>query len=248
MTDVTMTQKITRNSVLLSIVLHLLLLSLLVILSMTFTFNPVEKTKKPPELYIPSYVYKGAVTPAVSHPVAQQPARKEPVIESPKVPLPMQKTETKSAIPAFSSGRKTISNDRLDPFRQKSVLDMSRSFIQNNQTRAALNQMKNTEPPILMVGDRHATVDPLAKLLGRSLSAHFHYPDVEGIFGARGVVYIALVLHPEGYFSDVQIVQPSEIQDFNAAALYAVNTAPTVVGVNKFLAKPTRFVVGFIFD
>jgi len=43
-------------------------------------------------------------------------------------------------------------------------------------------------------------------------------------------------------------VQPSEIQDFNAAALYAVNTAPTVVGVNKFLAKPTRFVVGFIFD
>ncbi|HSW92984.1 MAG TPA: TonB family protein [Gammaproteobacteria bacterium] len=245
MTDVAMTQKITRNTVLLSIVLHLLLLSLLAVLSMTFTFKPVEKTRKPPELYIPSYVYHGAMTPAVEHAVTHRASRSAPAIESPTTPLPIQKSTPNSTL---SSGQKTLSHVEIDPFRQRSVLDLSRSVIQNNQTRAALNQMKNSEPPILMVGDKHATVDPLAKLMGRSLSAHFHYPDVEGIFGARGVVYIALVLHPEGTFSDIQIVQPSEIQDFNAAALYAVNTAPTVVGVNKFLAKPTRFVVGFIFD
>jgi TonB family protein len=125
---------------------------------------------------------------------------------------------------------------------------MSRSIIQHNQVDAAVSNLNNTEPPILLIGDHHALVDPLIKLLARSLSANFHYPKIEGIFGARGRVLVELVLHPEGYFSDVQIVQSSDIQDFNTAALYAVNMAPTVVGVNKFLPKAKRFVVGFIFE
>jgi len=248
MTNVTITKKTIRNSFLLSIIFHLLLLLLLVSLSTIITVKPVENTQKSPQLYIPSYVYKGAVTPATEHSKTENSSQTHSFADSQNTTHAVKTTESKPGTLAIPLPQKTVAVKKRDPFQQKSILDMSRNMIQQNQMSASLNQMNNTEPPILLVGDKHMTVDPLAKLIGRSLSAHFHYPDVEGIFGARGRVYISLVIHPEGYYSDVQIVQPSEIQDFNTAALYAVNTAPTVVGIGKFLAKPTRFIVGFIFD
>ena len=226
------TNKLTRNSFLLSVIFHLLLLLFLLIISTIIHFNPEENTKKPPQLYIPSYVYKGAITPAVQHQVTSNTSQPQQVASTQPM-QPIQKPQTKSR---FSSSP------------QKSILNMSRSIIQQNQMNTALNNLNDSEPPILLVGDKHALVDPLIKLVGRALSAHFHYPKIEGTFGARGVVYVQLVIHPEGYFSDVQIVQSSDIQDFDAAALYAVNTAPTVVGIDKFLPKPKRFIVGFIFE
>ena len=71
---------------------------------------------------------------------------------------------------------------------------------------------------------------------------------MEGNFGLRGRVLVSLVLHPEGFYSNVQIVQSSENNDFDNAALYAVNSAPKVIGADHFLDKPKRFIVGFIFD
>lgn len=242
----TITKKLTRNSFLLSLVIHLLLLIFLLMISTIITRNPVEITKKSPQLYVPSYVYKGAITPAIQHSITQNTPQSQPTAEAKPSAPPIQKVQAPSG--TLPSTQKNMAIKKIEPFKQKSVLDMSRNFITHNQVDSALSNLNNSEPPILLIGDRHAIVDPLVKLVGRSLSAHFHYPRIQGTFGARGRVYIELVLHPEGYFSDVQIVQSSEIEDFNAAALYAVNTAPTVVGVDKFLPKAKRFVVGFIFE
>jgi TonB family protein len=235
------TKKLMHNSFLLSVIFHLLLLLFLLWMSTVITFNREENIQKSPELYIPSYVYKGAITPPVQHSAANN------LSQSHEVPpaQTIQPAQAKSS--ALASEPKNISGKQNNLF-QKSILGMSRSLIQQNQVSTALNNMNDSEPPILLVGDKHAIVDPLIKLVGRSLSANFHYPRIEGTFGARGRVYVELVLHPEGYFSDVQIVQSSEIQDFDAAALYAVNKAPTVVGVDKFLPRPKRFIVGFIFE
>jgi len=239
-------KKLTRNSFLLSVIFHLSLLLFLLSISTIITLKPIKNIRKPPQLYVPSYVYQGAITPVTQPRTARHSSNAESFINAQNNAQNMQKTPNKASI--LASEQKNLSAKKSGIFSQKSILDMSRSIIQQNQVNAAINNLNNTEPPILLIGDKHAIVDPLIKLLGKSLSAHFHYPRIEGIFGAKGRVYVELVLHPEGYFSDVQIVQSSEIQDFNAAALYAVNTAPTVVGANKFLPKAKRFVVGFIFD
>ncbi len=248
MTD-DITKKWKRSSFVLSLIFHLALLLLLLNFSSILSWNPFKKVeieKKPPHLYIPSYVYHGAMTPNMQHTKPQQPSPSQTVMESETRSPSVAKAQENPGM--LSSQPKHLTAKTNNPFQHKSIMDMSRSIIQQSQASNAISNMNNSEPPILMVGDRHAIVDPLAKLLGRSLSAHFRYPDIEGRFGAQGRVFIELVLHPEGYFSDVQIVQSSDIQDFNTAALYAVNTAPTVVGASKFLSQPKRFVVGFIFE
>ncbi len=246
MQEVGTIKKLTRKSFLLSLLFHLALLFFLLNISTIFTFKPSNIIEKSPELYIPSYVYKGAITPAPQHQIAKRTTQSQSMTEPQNSAENIQKVENKPSV--FASEKNTTPSPRKRFFPEKSILDMSRSIIQHNQINSAVSHLNNTEPPILMIGDKHALVDPLIKLLGQALSANFHYPKIEGIFGAQGRVYVELVLHPEGYISDVQIVQSSEIQDFNAAALYAVNSAPKVIGVDKFLPKAKRFVVGFIFD
>src|SRR5438477_525236 len=85
-------------------------------------------------------------------------------------------------------------------------------------------QEKKEADPILLIGDDSHPADPLIKLLGRSLSAHFRYPRMAGQLGITGRVVISLTLHPEGYYSDVQMMQSSDSQELDAAALYAVNS------------------------
>jgi TonB family protein len=99
-----------------------------------------------------------------------------------------------------------------------------------------------------MIGDDHAPADPLIKLIGRSLSAHFRYPRMAGELGIRGRVIVELTLHPEGYYSDVQMLKSSDNEDLDAAALYAVNSAPDVIGADHFISKPKHFVIGFVFN
>ncbi len=239
-----MTHKLSRNSFLLSVILHLALLLFLLSISTMINKKTIQVPQKSPELYIPSYVYHGAINP-VPQPITKNSSQSQTIMQTENAARSIQKPQ--NAPSPLSSEKKNIAVKKKE-FFQKSILDMSRSIIQQNQVNAAVNNLNNTEPPILLVGDKHASVDPLTKLVGRSLSAHFHYPKIEGVFGATGRVYVELVLHPEGYFSNVQIVQSSHIQDFNAAALYAVNTAPQVLGADKFLTEPKRFVVGFIFN
>lgn len=207
-----------RYVFLLSLLLHLLIL-FIITARISFILQPEkENERKPPQLYVPSYMYTGAL----NTPAAQQTVSHTAL--------------AKKSVPSEKNG-----------ILQKSIMDMSRAVIQQDQINNALSHMQNTQP-ILMIGDDTESVDPLTKLIGISLSAHFTYPRMEGSFGVKGRVLVEMVLHPEGYYTDVKIVRSSNNRNFDMAALYAVNKAPTVVGADRFLSKPKYLIVGFIFD
>ncbi len=237
----TITKKLFRYSFWIALVLHILFLLLI---TTDLVFLPEGKDHKVPyqvprqqaQHYVPSYVYSGSIKPTLAKNSSQatSPAKlTPPTTKAPSNEKPLP--ESKYGINKSSAAR------------QPSILSMSRAAIQNDYASAALSNTR-AEEPILLIGDPSRIVDPLIKLLGRSLSAHFSYPHIAGVFGVTGRVYVRLVLHPEGYYSDVQIVRSSENEDFNRAALYAINEAPTVVGANKFLKEPKEFLIGFIFD
>jgi TonB family protein len=216
-----------RRSFLISVILHLLLV---VSTTIIITFNP-ENNQKPAQYYTPAYVYHGAITPVMQSQRSQQ----------------IKSSQSQSELDSDNKPAEKTVPPKQKMHLSKSVLAMSQEVLKTDQMNKALSNLKNQEP-ILLIGDANATVDPLIKLLGRSLSAHFNYPKIEGNLGMRGRVLVEMVLHPEGYYTDVQIVHSSNNQDFDAAALYAVNTAPKVVGADRFISQPKYFIVGFIFN
>lgn len=204
-------------SALFSVLLHLL-----IILSFTtiFLLQPEHEEEKHPTYYTPAYTYTGAITPSFQQQKSEntpQPQHKQKLIPTAKTGIPV-----------------------------KSILALSREVLREDRMKAAISNLKNSEP-VLLIGDLNTPADPLIRLLARSLSAHFKYPQFEGRLGAKGRVVVSLTLHPEGNISDIEIVRSSENQDFDAAALYAANTAPTVSGADMFISKPKFFVIGFIF-
>jgi TonB family protein len=235
------TKNLFRYSFWIVLVLHILFL---LFITTEIVFLPEGKDHKVPyrvpreqaQHYVPSYVYSGSIKPTLAKTSTEETSPSKTIPTTKKMP----------------SNEKTLAESKYginksNAAKQPSILNMSRSVIQNDYASAALNSAR-AEEPILLIGDPSRIVDPLIKLLGRSLSAHFSYPHIAGVFGVTGRVYVRLVLHPEGYYSDVQIVRSSENEDFNRAALYAINQAPTVVGANKFLKEPKEFLIGFIFD
>ncbi len=221
-----MQNKIYKHSFWLVLLLHILIL-LCISTKIVFWSEENENPYVPKRVprYVPSYFYTGTVNPVSAS--AQQKSSTTPI----------EKTVDQSK----------LGINKSQAAKQPSILTMSRNAIRADFINAALSSSK-AEEPILLVGDDSETADPLIKLLGKSLSAHFNYPRMEGTFGIRGRVYIRLTLHPEGYYSDIQIVKPSENENFNRAALYAVNSAPRVVGINQLLKTPKRFLIGFIFE
>ncbi|MHB1948341.1 MAG: energy transducer TonB [Gammaproteobacteria bacterium] len=226
------------NQFLLSIILHLLLL-----ISVLLFVTAPEEEKKSPEYYVNSYVYQPPITSSVH----QQKAS--------KVHTPQFKPQKKLTLPpiqeqhvathALPHTQKNIS--MATGSENKSIMAMSLDALKQNQIQHALQQPKDEEP-ILLIGDSTLATDPFIKLIGRSLSANFTYPELEGRMGIKGSVLVELIIHPEGYYTDIHILRPSESQNFNNAALYAINKAPQAVGVDRFLSKPKRLVVGFIFN
>lgn len=216
------------------LLIHILLL---LFISTRISFLPDQLDQKVPHRverstpnYVPSYFYT---------PPKQQ---YTPMTQETTIPAATTKQLSEKPLPESHHG---IEKSR--PTKQTSILAMSQSSIRHDFIKSALDHT-STEEPILLIGDESNSVNPLVRLLGRSLSAHFQYPHVEGTFGVTGKVYIRLTLHPEGFYSDVHIVKSSDNEDFDRAALYAVNAAPNVVGVDKLLKQPTEFLVGFIFN
>lgn len=172
---------------------------------------------KPPHDYVPAYVYKGQIIPS-----------------------------TFSAATNQSQSQQRSEPTDAHGIKPKSILASSMQMIEQNQIKAVRASLKD-EDPILMIGDSTHFSDPLIKLIGHALSAHFDYPHTEGELGIKGEVGIGMTLHPDGHFSDIQIVASSHNEDFDAAALYAVNNAPIIVGADRFLTEPKHFVIGFLF-
>ncbi len=220
----------------LSIILHLLIFFLIIT---TFVFQPNVVQQKPPSLYVPSYVYTGAVPPqTVSNQQAQSAkstVRKQHTAQEKKASSPFPETAVSGKM--YQASKK--------PSMKESVLASSLKMLQQDQVQ--FMQAKKEEDPIYLIGDMSQAADPLIKLIGRALSRNFHYPDTAGRLGIKGRALIGLTLHPEGYFSDVELMKSSNSPDLDAAALYAVNQAPTVEGADRFINEPKHFVIGFIF-
>jgi TonB family protein len=258
-----MTYRIIRNGFWLSLLLHFLLfLSICTVV----TLQPEEETPhKSPHYFVPSYMYTGSIKPTVqqhnstgtqSNPLPDNaslaqntentpPSRSKAETETDQGAVNMANAASTQGTLQVQKKQKSLTAERKKPVYQKSMLAASMNMLKQDQ----LNEVTKTrsEDPVYLVGDDNEPADPLIKLLGRSLSAHFRYPRMAGEFGIRGKVIIELTLHPEGYFTDVQMLRSSTNADLDAAALYAVNSAPSVIGANRFISQPKHFVVGFVF-
>ena len=221
------------NAFVLSILLHLLFL-----LSVTVVLFVPEENNKVPNEYVPAYTYRGAMTPPPI-PVASA------TTQTTK-PTPLKKVETSlDDYFGIKETKATVKTGRIAT--SSSIMAASKQFLKQEFHHALSHQPDNSEP-MMLIGDQSEVADPLVKMIGRALSAHFKYPKQEGMFGIKGQVVLAMTINPDGYFSDVQIVKSSHNAAFDAAALYAVNTAPKIAGITKVLPQSKRIVVGFIFS
>lgn len=231
------TEKWLSKSFWLSLILHILFL---LSLSTVIVLQPEEQ--KPPHDYVPSYVYQGAIKPATqalpSHAAAPKTSEQKQQAE-------VNQQENKQPDIPSQTAEKHVPKPQKGSFA-KSILASSLTALQQNQMQSIRSQVKNTDP-ILLIGEENEAADPLIKLVGRALSANFQYPRQEGMLGIEGRVLVELTLHPSGEFSDVRMVRSSNNQNLDAAALYAVNKAPTIYGADRFLSKPKHFVIGFVF-
>lgn len=209
--------------------------------------------KKIPDI-VPAYTYTGSIRPTFQSP--QQAQAKQQKVKKTSNNKPLNQSEKTRHTKELSKTKPAKETVYLNDSLQKKPASPTRHFG-GSLLSSSLNQLKQeqvhavTHPrdkePVYLIGDDNAAADPLIKLMGRSLSAHFRYPDLAGKMGIKGKVLIALTLHPEGHYSHVQIIKSSHNQELDAAALYAVNTAPIVKGADRFLSKPRHFIVGFIF-
>jgi TonB family protein len=218
------TKKLVLHSFWFSVLLHLLLL---LSFSTILVFSPPEEKKKLPNLYVPSYTYTGKIN------TADTQQQRSPKTQ--KTQQAQKSTEQKN-IPA-----------KKDGILPKSILASTQEVLQASQ-QSAIRSSFSDAAPIYLVGDDNVVSDPLIKLMGRALSVHFSYPRMAGEFGIRGRALVGLTLHPDGHFSDVQVLSSSNNEDLDSAALYAVNRAPKVAGADRFISEPKHFVVGFIFN
>lgn len=233
-----------------SVLLHLLLLFILI---KFVKLEAIEKQneKKSPHLYMKSYVYTGAITPSVSHQSQPSTPHTQSNLESKQHLNEDLPKEVKNSLSIHKAHELEIQREQKNvnavknQTSHKSILAASHEALQKIQSREMKAQ--KDEEPIYLVGDLNTVADPIIKLLGRALTAHFEYPKVAEELGITGRVLIGLTLHPGGHFSDVQMISSSNNRDLDAAALYAVNTAPLIKGANRFISKPKHFVVGFIF-
>jgi TonB family protein len=254
------------GSFLLSLLLHLLVLFTLVA-HITFSLRkepvPPRNNYVPPHNdYVPSYVYSGKVAPPTPPTPKVTPTQSKQSTPTSKPNITSSKSNTASTKPSSSVLKPTAhplpkmkslfatANPWSNGNMMSANTDESASKseeLDNEQLAAAMRRAKSQDP-MLLIGEVSSMADPLVTLIGHSLSKHFDYPRVEGNFGIRGKVLVEMILHPDGIFSNIRIIESSENQDFDAAALYAVNAAPKVVGADQFITQPKYLVIGFIFD
>lgn len=220
------------NFLTLSILLHLLFLLAYIFM---LWYHPAEVEPKPPHYYVPSYMVSSNTRPTIQPRPAPKTEASQPMPSSP----PIQKSEASGDY----QQSETINTQKP---RRKSVLAMSNDVLRADQWNS-INSRANDEEPLLLIGDQTQIADPLIKLIARSLSAHFQYPRSAALLGAQGEVLLKMTISPDGHFSDIEMVRSSHQRELDAAALYAANTAPTVVGISQFLSKPKRILIGFVF-
>lgn len=224
--------KLLLSPLLLSVLVHLLLLlffSVFIIMRPDRS-NQVISTSN---LSVPTYVYQDKVPVQVHRRRAFEKKISHKLV---------QKVDSTSPLIKPTDG--VLKSKEIS--RKKSLFASSLEMISKNQFHEMSAAIEENDP-IYLVGEETAFPDPFIMLLGKALSAYFQYPKMAGELGIKGIVIISLTLHPEGHFSNVIIKKSSNNHDLDAAALYAVNHAPIIEGMDRFIKKPKRFVVGYIF-
>lgn len=253
-------RQIFQNGFWLSVLLHLLLL--LALLTLMTKPSEREKSKPLPHDYVPAYTYTGSIKPSQTRQQSPDIQKTESSPQTSKAEIPdkqspkenteniqsVEHTESSLSVPKIlkkAPMKKVRELSQKKAPHQKSLLASTFNMLKDEQMREVTQ--KDESEPIYMIGDDSMPADPLIKLLGRSLSAHFRYPRAAGQLGIHGRVILKFTLHPEGYYSNLQMIQSSNNQDLDTAAMYAVNSAPRIEGADRFLSKPKTFVVGFLF-
>lgn len=254
-----MAKKLSPHSFWLSLIVHILILLALfrAITQVKPPDQPLDKQQKTPHDYVPAYTYTGSIKPSAQRATSQQ--TEKSVQSKPSNPSKGQDeladnssvshaqidsaVHEQSAIQVQKAPKKTQTARKS--IASTSLLSDSLNMIKDDQMRDVTKAQESE--PIYLIGDDSMPADPLIKLMGRSLSTHFGYPRTAGELGIRGRVLVEFILHPEGYYTDIRMVHSSSSPDLDAAALYAVNSAPRVIGADRFISKPKHFVVGFVF-
>lgn len=227
-----------------------ILFHVLIILSLFTLYTaqqvPPQQQQKLPNYFVPAYTYTGSIKPAAATPKTAAATPKESLqankpSDAPDAPPAPEKQEL-----ALKPVKPPASTAKRATHRQPSLIAASFNMLQQDQITAMNEPVE--EDPIYLVGDDSQPADPLIKMLGHALSAHFRYPETAGRLGIRGKVIVEMVLHPNGNITNVHIVRSSSNQDLDSAALYAANSAPTIEGAERFIDKPKHFVVGFVYN
>lgn len=214
---------------------YTLLISLILHLLIILTYLWMTKQKPPPSFqrsesshhYVPAFTYSQNQT-----------------ISSRALTKTRKAIDTKKTGEIALSPRRVRKNQNNTP--RKSIWASSMEILHQNLLKSVTQ--KSDEEPVYLIGDMSQPATGIILVIAKSLSKYFTYPHSAGALGITGRVLIALTLHPDGHFSDVEMVKSSEHHDLDAAALYAVNSAPPVEGANRFITKPKRFVIGYIFS
>ena len=214
-------------SLFISILVHLFVLCFFILKFEPFQKNYYEHT-------VPAYASFYPTT------LANMPAPK-PFSSSIKNPV----KEPEKHIKEKSSSIGMQRNNAI-PQSSSSLMTNSLNWLKT-QAMQQLGKQKGEEP-LLMVGEINGSADPFVRLVAKALSAHFTYPQTEGMMGLKGRVLVKMTLHPQGDFTDVSIEVSSNNANFDAASMRAVNTAPLIPQVQKYIKQPKTFLVNFIFN
>lgn len=206
-----------------SLLLHLIFLLIYLLLLKNEQKKPPEYQSKPYHSYVQSYT---APAPHMQQ-HAKSAQQQTPVVEKNDSVVLRPKRAVKGATAA-------------------QLMASSMQYLHNDLMQTVAEQRE--EEPVYLIGDKNQPASGIILVLAKALSKHFAYPPAAGKFGIQGRVVLAMTLHPDGHFSDVEMIQSSENRDLDAAALYAVNSAPKVEGAERFLKKPKRFVIGYLFQ
>lgn len=107
-------------------------------------------------------------------------------------------------------------------------------------------QQQKYQEAIHLVGEEFLD-DPLRKLLGKAITPHIYYPDTAKALYLRGVVSIALTLHPDGTITDIRMIKSSRERMLDKAALQAINDSSPINGVDLYVKQPRHLVINIIF-
>jgi len=213
---------IRKSSFFLSLVAHLLLLALFIF---SFHFQSWHERDKPPELYVPSYLYRGELN-------MVDPAQKRQDVT--------HKKEKKTAKNGIEKPEKKKARQQGNAQHTAQPRSPSAPPMPDQSTKSKVTEAVN------LVGEK-TVVKPLVEILGKALGACLKYPRMAMEFNITGTSYIGFVLHPNGMVTNVRVVKSSGAGVLDDAAMAGVRDMSPILNVAPYVPESRFLVIGIIF-